>query len=144
MAATDVNILEDKPSHLPETSYRVCSVISSNFTGLARCEHTDVYGRYVFIKAPSETKLKLSEVEVFPFRECHDGCIFIYPILDYFLFECNYFIYYQLLYILYSLLSLSDLLSIPLYRKIFCLFRFLRKYCAFPLRFENIPHTMSI
>ncbi|KAI0238241.1 Ficolin-2 [Lamellibrachia satsuma] len=67
VAATDVDPRHKKPRDLPETSYRVCSVVPSKFSGLARCHLTDVYGRYVFIKAPSETKLKLCEVDVYPF-----------------------------------------------------------------------------
>ena len=77
MAATDVDPRHKKPRDLPETSYRVCSVVPSKFSGLARCHLTDVYGRYVFIKAPSETKLKLCEVDVYPFREYDDNAIIV-------------------------------------------------------------------
>ena len=77
VAATDVNPRLKKPRDLPETSYRVCSVVPSKFSGLARCHLTDVYGRYVFIKATPETKLKLCEVDVYPFREYDDNAILL-------------------------------------------------------------------
>ena len=49
--------------------YVVCTVITSKFNGFARCDASDVYGRYVFVKARPKTTLKLCEVEVFAFRE---------------------------------------------------------------------------
>ncbi|KAI0231624.1 hypothetical protein LSAT2_018021 [Lamellibrachia satsuma] len=67
VAATDDDPRQKTPRDLPETSYRVCSVVPSKCTGLARCNLTDVYGRYVFIKATPETKCKLCEVEVYLF-----------------------------------------------------------------------------
>jgi len=73
VAVTDVDPAETTPSHLPETSYRVCTVVPSKFTGLARCDVTHVHGRYVFIKASPKTKLKVCEVEVFAFGGCIDN-----------------------------------------------------------------------
>ena len=72
VAVTDVHPAETRPVDLPETSYDVCAVVPSRFTGLARCHLADVRGRYVFIKAPPNTKVKLCEVEVYPYRECND------------------------------------------------------------------------
>ena len=72
VAVTDVDPAETTPSHLPETSYHVCTVVPSTFTGLARCDVTHAHGRYVFIKAAPKTKLKLCDVEVFSFGGCSD------------------------------------------------------------------------
>ena len=66
MGATDEDIISE-----PAASYRVCSAITNHaFSGLARCEVTDLYGRYVFIKAQSGARFQLCDVEVHLFREC--------------------------------------------------------------------------
>ena len=70
-----VAVTDTRPIDLPETSYDVCAVVPSRFTGLARCHLADVRGRYVFVKAPPKTNLKLCEVEVYPYRECNDNGI---------------------------------------------------------------------
>ena len=72
MAVTDVNLTTTNTIDLPNTSFVVCSVVTSPFSGLARCDTTDVYGRYVFVKTRSETKLQLCDVELFTFREYSD------------------------------------------------------------------------
>ena len=74
VAVTDFD-LTNTNCVVPDTSYVVCSVVTSPFTGLARCDVTEVYGRYVFVKARSETELQLCEVEVFAYRECHHTAI---------------------------------------------------------------------
>ena len=73
MAVTDVALNETRPSQLSEESYRVCAVIPSTFTGLARCDITPTFGRYVFIKASRKMELKMCDIEVHRFRECHRG-----------------------------------------------------------------------
>ena len=75
VAVTDIHPNETSHLVLPETSYDVCAVVPSRFTGLARCHLADVRGRYVFIKAPPKTKLKLCEVETYPYRECNHNDI---------------------------------------------------------------------
>ncbi|KAI0230325.1 hypothetical protein LSAT2_019311, partial [Lamellibrachia satsuma] len=75
VAVTDVDLNKTNPRGVSKTSFVVCTVVTSPFTGLARCDVTDVYGRYVLVKARSETKLQLCEVEVFAVRECHDTAI---------------------------------------------------------------------
>ena len=60
----------------PVDSYRVCSVIAdTTFAGLARCEVTDLYGRYVFINEKRGTKFTLCNVEVHLFRECFNDVV---------------------------------------------------------------------
>ena len=71
MAVTDVVLTEMRPSQLSEDSYRVCAIVPSTFRGLARCDITPTFGRYVFIKASGSMKLKMCEIEVHRFREWH-------------------------------------------------------------------------
>jgi len=52
-----------------DTSYALCSVVTSPFKGLARCDVSDAYGQYVFVKARPKLRLRLCEVEVFAFRK---------------------------------------------------------------------------
>ena len=75
VAVTDVHLTKTNFRDLVETSFVVCTVVTSPFTGLARCDDAEVFGRYVFVKARSETELQLCQVEVFAFRECHDTAI---------------------------------------------------------------------
>ncbi|KAK2183001.1 hypothetical protein NP493_328g03002 [Ridgeia piscesae] len=69
IAVTEVRPTKASPGDLADPSSVLCSVVTSRFTGLARCDVSDVYGRYVFVKARPKTTLKLCEVEVFATRE---------------------------------------------------------------------------
>ena len=66
-----VAVTDEEPaaSSQDDMSYALCSVVTSPFTGLARCDVSEAYGHYVFIKARPKRNLKLCEVEVFAFRE---------------------------------------------------------------------------
>ena len=75
VAVTDVHLTKTNFRDLVKTSFVACTVVTSPFTGLARCDDAEVYGRYVFVQARSEMGLQLCEVEVFAFRECHDIAI---------------------------------------------------------------------
>ena len=69
IAVTEVRPTKASPGDLADPSSDLCSVVTSRFTGLAWCDVSDVYGRYVVVKARPKTTLKLCEVEVFATRE---------------------------------------------------------------------------